>query len=157
MEPIIIEISGKPVPWARTGGGRSTPRFTPEKVRVWKEAAGWLARQEMNGRKPLTGCISLEVHTFFIIPQGWPDWKKMAAENGQIEHTAKPDMDNIIKNVKDALNGIVWLDDAQVVHEFGRKVYSDRPRVSLRIEERHTIPSSVKSRKEFEKLKGKDS
>lgn len=157
MEPIVIEISGKPIPYKRVEGGKFKPKFIPEHVRVWREAAGWFARQEMIGRPILRGCISLTVTAYFAPPNGWPAWKREAALLGEIEHTSKPDVDNIIKNSKDSLNGIVWVDDSQVVEEWGRKEYCDQPRVLLRITERETVPSTVKSRKEFDQLKGKDS
>ena len=44
-------------------------------------------------------------------------------------------MDNIEKAIMDALNGLAWNDDAQVVQKFAMKVYSDDPRVVVEIEE----------------------
>jgi Holliday junction resolvase RusA-like endonuclease len=41
-----------------------------------------------------------------------------------IEHVKKPDLDNLIKLVKDCCNGIVWHDDSQVVKEECQKFYS---------------------------------
>jgi Holliday junction resolvase RusA-like endonuclease len=37
----------------------------------------------------------------------------------------KPDLDNMVKAIKDACNGIVWHDDAQVVDERVSKYYAD--------------------------------
>jgi len=44
------------------------------------------------------------------------------------QHTKKPDLDNLIKLIKDACNKIIWKDDAQVVSIFAEKVYSETPR-----------------------------
>ncbi|MFQ5483042.1 MAG: RusA family crossover junction endodeoxyribonuclease [Nitrospinaceae bacterium] len=150
MEPIIIEVTGKPIPWARTGGGKNTGRFTPANVRAWKEAAGWLAREAMKGRKPLNGCITLFVLADFLIPASWPEWKREAALEGRIEPTGKPDLDNLVKNVKDALNNIVWIDDAQVVREIGLKQYSEHPMVRIEVIQRATSPSNIKRREQLE-------
>jgi Holliday junction resolvase RusA-like endonuclease len=37
--------------------------------------------------------------------------------------TITPDLDNYLKLVQDALNGLVWRDDAQVVHSDANKIY----------------------------------
>jgi len=46
----------------------------------------------------------------------------------------KPDCDNIAKIICDALNGIVYHDDSQVVDLEIRKYYSDEPKVKIRME-----------------------
>lgn len=49
------------------------------------------------------------------------------------EHdTYKPDLDNDFKEIKDALNGVAWVDDAQVTETHGLKM----PRVRGLIEDR---------------------
>lgn len=52
-----------------------------------------------------------------------------------IRPTKKPDMDNIIKIIADALNGIAYYDDSQIVDTAVRKFYSDEPRVVVKISE----------------------
>jgi len=42
---------------------------------------------------------------------------------GNMQHTKKPDLDNMVKFVKDCLNGEVWHDDSQVVNLSARKQY----------------------------------
>ncbi|MBQ8093384.1 MAG: RusA family crossover junction endodeoxyribonuclease [Clostridia bacterium] len=49
--------------------------------------------------------------------------------------TRKPDADNIGKIVADALNGIAYYDDAQIVDLRVRKIYSDDPYVVVEIRE----------------------
>lgn len=55
--------------------------------------------------------------------------------DGEIKHTKKPDLDNLIKFTKDCLNGVAWHDDSQVV-EYGamKKVYGDEPMTRILIE-----------------------
>ena len=50
-----------------------------------------------------------------------------------IRPTRKPDFDNIGKIICDALNGIAYRDDAQIVDALVRKFYSDTPRVIVEI------------------------
>lgn len=46
-----------------------------------------------------------------------------------------PDLDNTIKAVKDALNGVVWDDDCQVVRVNAVKIYGDVPRTEIGVRE----------------------
>ena len=52
---------------------------------------------------------------------------------GQSRPSAKPDIDNVIKAVLDALNGIAYKDDARVVELEARKVYGNEPGVAVEI------------------------
>lgn len=52
---------------------------------------------------------------------------------GIIRPTKKPDMDNCIKVIADALNKLAYHDDTQIVDCQIRKFYSDDPRVEVRI------------------------
>ena len=53
---------------------------------------------------------------------------------GEEYPTKKPDIDNIVKNILDALNVMAWADDAQVVSLIVSKVWSDNPRVEVVVE-----------------------
>jgi Holliday junction resolvase RusA-like endonuclease len=43
----------------------------------------------------------------------------------------KPDLDNVAKAVLDAINGIVYVDDAQVINLVATKRYATDPRVEV--------------------------
>ncbi|OMD02745.1 RusA family crossover junction endodeoxyribonuclease, partial [Paenibacillus odorifer] len=58
-----------------------------------------------------------------------------AADRGDILPVTKPDADNYLKGVKDALKGIIWKDDSQVVDAFVRKRYSAQPRIEVKIKQ----------------------
>ena len=49
--------------------------------------------------------------------------------DGDILPRKKPDYDNIAKIITDALNGIAYKDDSQVVWANIRKLYAENPRV----------------------------
>lgn len=53
---------------------------------------------------------------------------------GKIVPTVKPDLDNISKVILDALSGLCFYDDSQVVNEFIMKRYSVKPYVKVIIE-----------------------
>ncbi len=49
--------------------------------------------------------------------------------------TVKPDIDNYFKCVTDALKGICWVDDNQIVDVEMHKYYDEKPRVEIEIRE----------------------
>jgi Holliday junction resolvase RusA-like endonuclease len=86
----------------------------------------------MEGRDQLQGPTSVRIRAFMQTPQAIAKHKAKgpAAEAGQLRPITKPDADNFAK-VIDALNGIVWPDDNQVVELTVEKFYSVRPRLEL--------------------------
>lgn len=59
-----------------------------------------------------------------------------AIKNGQELPCKKPDIDNVIKIILDALNGIAYKDDCQVVEVIAVKKYTEETeRVELEFEE----------------------
>ncbi len=66
----------------------------------------------------------LEVVAYFSIPKSWSGERKRAAMLDEIFPTKKPDADNILKLVADALNGAAYEDDAQVVDMAAKKRFS---------------------------------
>ena len=49
-------------------------------------------------------------------------------------HTSKPDVDNLLKFVMDALNKVFWKDDSQVVSVIAQKRYDEKPRTIIQID-----------------------
>lgn len=78
--------------------------------------------------------VSLLVHSFRSIPDSWSTRDKARALDGNILPTSRPDWDNYGK-ITDALNGIVWHDDSQVVDGRVIKRYSDHPALRIEIRE----------------------
>lgn len=65
---------------------------------------------------PLEGAIWLGVRAYLPIPKSWSNKKKEQAKSAAIRPTSKPDMDNLLKHVKDCLTSLsFWHDDKQVV------------------------------------------
>ena len=81
----------------------------------------------------ITGAVELRLGFCFSVPKSYSKKKTDEALNGILKHTKKPDLDNLIKAVKDALNGIVWHDDSQVFLVTAEKIYVSRPRIFIEI------------------------
>ncbi len=83
---------------------------------------------------PLEGPILFGLKVFLPIPKKSKKWQA-AARAGEIRPTTKPDLDNLIKQIKDCAKGIFWLDDKQVVEYLSGtgKWYGDVPRWEVEI------------------------
>lgn len=104
---MIFEVTGKVVGKQRVRVTKSGHAYTPDKTRE-KERQIAEAYKESGG-KMLKGPVAVYVDTFRQIPKSKP--KKLTCE----PDTYKPDADNILKLVLDALNGVAYSDDSQVI------------------------------------------
>ena len=68
-------------------------------------------------RPPYEGPLQVQIVVRLLKPKSKP--KKC------LWPTGKPDSDNYAKLILDALNGVVWRDDSQVVRLFAEKTYCD--------------------------------
>ena len=59
-------------------------------------------------------------------------WKQAAAE-GVEKPTKKPDVDNLIKIIMDALSGVIYKDDKQIIKMSVEKRYAEQPGVTLEV------------------------
>lgn len=69
----------------------------------------------------------------FLLPR--PVSKKLPDDRSW--YLSKPDLDNLVKAIKDALTGIVWKDDALVCRELTSKEYAaadENPGAAVMIE-----------------------
>lgn len=126
-----FEVAGPPQAWQRAGK-RGGQHFTPAKTRHYQHAIKLEAQHRLNGQAPLQGPVWLDVTAVFPVPASWPKWRQRQALAGA-PHARKPDGDNILKNVKDALNGVAYRDDAQVAFQCVRKGYGERPRLEITV------------------------
>lgn len=105
----------------------------PIKVKRYKQLIGYYVRQHYDGQ-PLTGPLSVTLLFFREIQKSDSQKKQTAKGAGQIRPTKKPDVDNYIKSTLDALNGILWVDDNEIVDLHAKKYYSKHPHIEIEIE-----------------------
>lgn len=117
-----------------TAAGSHAMNYTPAKhpVQTFKASVRLAAQQAYQG-PPLSGPVGLVV--VFVLPRpGRLRWKTRPMP--RCLHQGKPDLDNLIKAVKDSLNGLVWRDDGQIAHANLSKVYAsgdEQPCVTVEI------------------------
>ena len=83
----------------------------------------------------LVGMISMTVKAYYPIPKSASKKAHRQMATGEVRPTKKPDTDNVLKIVADALNGIAYKDDSQIVTSHIEKWYSDEPHMDVIIEE----------------------
>jgi Holliday junction resolvase RusA-like endonuclease len=124
---------GKGRPRASVAKGGFVRMHTDEKTVKYETQLRYAAQQAMAGRAPTDLPVRISMTIAFAVPESWSKRKKEQALAGVIWPCVKPDCDNSLKLV-DALNGIVWVDDKQVVVALVRKVYSTRPGLTIDID-----------------------
>ena len=135
---ISIVIPGGVVPKGRHRSRVVSSKFVhnyPAPTTVKYENLIKLAADEAMGeRAPMTGPLRMVVAAYLIIPQSWSKKKQERASRGEERPAKRPDLDNFVKAALDGCNQIVYVDDAQVVRLEAAKVYSERPRLEIRVE-----------------------
>lgn len=127
----FLTIMGEPRPKGRPRFSRRNGRaFTPTATRVAEESfAGRLAAEAKSAGivEPLTGPLQVDLEFHLPIPASWSKKKHVAAALRNVLPTGRPDLDNFVKLATDAANGLLWLDDSQIVRLNAGKSYTDGP------------------------------
>ena len=130
---IVFTVPGTPVPKGRARGvmtKHGRPLFyTPQKTRSWERVAAQVAKIAMRGQKPLTGPLEASIEAIFQYPATWGKNKRL------LPYPSKIDVDNVAKAAGDMMNGIVYIDDGQIVRLTVSKAYGDEPGVTIAIGE----------------------
>jgi len=116
------------------GGRAMAANYTPSRdpVNAYKAAVMHAARMAYDG-EPLDGPLRVEAVFIFDRPAYL---LKPRSPDARVAYGKKPDADNLIKSTFDALNKLLWLDDAQVCSLAVEKVFRARheqPQVILSV------------------------
>ena len=116
---------------------------TPAKTVAYEGLVAHAATQAMAGHALLEGACMVEIDITCPVPASWSKRKQAAALAGEVYPTTKPDKDNVIKAVYDAMNGVVWRDDVQACDGQQTKRYGAVPGVRVRVEMMEIIREAV--------------
>lgn len=124
---ILVKPQGKARPRVTRHGAYTpakTKAYEREVAMAWKQQhGGWYADRQ----------IAVMIAAYFEPPKSVSKKKRAQMLSGDIRPTVKPDADNIAKAVCDALNGVAYKDDAQIVILGVRKAYADIAHVKVLI------------------------
>ena len=85
--------------------------------------------------KPLEGRLAVNIKAIFSIPKSTKKVDKDKMLENTISPTKKPDIDNIVKIILDAMNKFAFKDDTQITKLSVEKVYGNEEKVEVTIEE----------------------
>ncbi len=133
---IAFTVAGEPK-------GKERPRFchngqiyTPKQTTTYEQQIIFdYYKQCGNVKFDENSQLELFVKAYYKIPKSASKKKRMAMLSEEIRPTKKPDGDNILKAVADALNGVCYKDDKNIVKMSIEKFYSDVPRIEVVVQE----------------------
>jgi crossover junction endodeoxyribonuclease RusA len=102
QKTIEVALNINPVPKARARVTKRGFSYTPKKTKDFENAVKILFRKQYQG-KPMTGALHINAEFFFEKP------KKPVHS-----YPSRCDLDNVLKNLTDSLNGLAWVDDRQI-------------------------------------------
>lgn len=129
-----LSIPGEPVAKGRpkftTIAGHARA-YTPKKTERYEDTVKYFARREWKAEPLRDVAITARIVAYRSIPTSLSKAKRAAAIAGTLHPISRPDHDNYSKIVCDALNGIVFADDAAIVDCWTSKRYSEQPRMEI--------------------------
>ena len=133
---VFGEVVGKGRPRFTTRGG--FPRaVTPAKTRTYEERVRTEYIEECGVKWDRTVPLEMIVNAYFEVPKSA---SKKAKERMILSEypTKKPDADNILKVIADALNLVAYGDDSQIVRATCRKFWAEESAIEVTIREVRT-------------------
>lgn len=126
------EITGKARPRLNVRSGKV---YTPTKTKNYEYLTRFYFTQKYREYIPAEGRVKISIIAYFDIPKSTSKKKEAEMLANIISPTKKPDADNIVKIVLDAMNKFAFKDDTQVTKLEIEKKYSRTPRIYVKIEE----------------------
>jgi len=131
-----FEVPGKIV-------GKGRPRlnsytgtvYTPTRTKDYETLVEQYFLLKYPRFKPFEGRVQVEISANFEVPKSAKKAEKELMLENKINPTKKPDIDNIVKIVLDAMNGIAFKDDTQITKLQVEKSYATSEGVLIRISE----------------------
>ncbi|WP_094366167.1 RusA family crossover junction endodeoxyribonuclease [Sutcliffiella cohnii] len=130
---IKLSIPIEPMGAVRMTGRGKFVKPNAQRYLAYKSFIQWKAKQQLKEKTLLDGPIAVEIWFKMPIPKSWSK-KKQVAALGEY-HIKKPDADNLVKGVFDALNKLAWHDDNQVSKVTAIKLYGEVPGIDITVQE----------------------
>lgn len=132
------EAVGKGRPRVTARGGKFAHAYTPKRTKEFEDAIRFEFMRSTDEPMPIykrEQALKAEVLIGCTIPKSYTKKKQALCRDRVIAPNKKPDIDNILKAVFDALNGYAFEDDCQITQVQSEKVYATEPFVEVTINE----------------------
>ena len=129
---IPSKIIGKGRPRLNSYTGRV---YTPTRTKDYEELVEQYFLLKYPRYKTLEGRIKMDIIANFEIPKSTTKVAKAQMLDNIISPTKKPDIDNIVKIILDAMNNVAFKDDTQITKISVEKKYSEVEKIFVKIEE----------------------
>lgn len=134
-DQLFFTFEIEPVPQLRprvSSRGGYVRVYDPPKVANFKRILRSLAVNQY-ARPPLLGPLSVSLTFYRPVQKSISQTERERRLSNESKPVVKPDTDNYIKSTLDALTGVLWHDDAQIVKITGGKRYSDHPKITVSV------------------------
>ena len=128
MMKVSFTIEGEPVGKGRPRHGKYKT-YTPAKTKSVENNIAYLYK--VNVGYYFEGYVKLNLNLYYSIAKSDSKKKKLMKLNNELRPNKKPDIDNVVKLVADALNEVAYKDDTQIIELRCRKFYRDIPRMEI--------------------------
>ena len=121
QRPRICRVNGRSMAY--------TPKGTIEYEKLVRASYTAVSKAKFERNLPL----EISILALYPIPKYVSRKTKELMLNGYLFPTKKPDADNVIKVILDALNGVAYRDDVQIYRVYLEKMYAEIPETKVLI------------------------
>lgn len=133
---LTIPIEPKPQPRPRvTARGKFAHAYEPASITLYKRVVADTYHKHFGQIDPTPKPVAIDVVFYRPIQKSISKIERQRRLLGQSLPTVKPDIDNYVKAILDALNGVAFKDDSQIIKLKAKKLYSENPRTEIEITE----------------------
>lgn len=127
----VAQPAGSKTPGRRKDGGMFV-RDSAKKGAPWRRQVAQVAGEAMNGTGLLDGPLQLVVTFTVPRPKGHYGARGLRPSAPRFP-SVRPDVTKLLRAVEDAITGVVWRDDAQVITQHACKLYGEPARAEVRV------------------------
>ena len=135
---VMFTVEGNPVPKGRprfARRGKFVSTYSPKTTVDYETLVSTSAKKAMGSSEPLGTPLAAYIYITLPIPASYSKKRTAACLSGEERPTKRSDIDNYCKAIFDGMNGIVYVDDSQIVSLHSTKRYGTVGMVEILVKE----------------------